>query len=175
MRTRTHAFVVALCLALSVAIPNVAHGHEWREVRSRYVDKHKAEERRVCDRHAHGCEGDAPWRHLVRKARRVFRERSRWLRANKTKFFFAHHGSVKAAIAYAFPDHAEQKAEAVAHCESELNVYAVSSSGKYKGLYQMGPDERERFGFAWNKWTQARGAYHYWKISGWSPWPVCGD
>jgi hypothetical protein len=97
------------------------------------------------------------------------------LKLNRTTYYFTHHGTVRAAIRFAFPGYAEDKAAAVAHCESRYNIYAVSSSGTYKGLYQMGPEERERYGFAWNKWTQARGALRYWRRAGWQPWPTCGD
>jgi hypothetical protein len=175
MRTRAIALVVSLCSIVSIGSAEIAQAHRWRPYKRDFVQANWERERYECRQHSHACTEWEMKQHLRRQARRGFHNRSMWLRANRKTRYYSHHGSVQGAINRAFPEGAEGKARAVAHCESEYDVYAVSSSGKYLGLYQMGPEERERFGFRWNKWTQARAAYRYWKISGWSPWPVCGD
>ena len=60
----------------------------------------------------------------------------------------------------------------VSYCESRWNVYA--RNGQYLGLFQAGAYAR-RYGFGWNAWAQARGAYGYFRASGysWGPW-TCG-
>lgn len=175
MRTRAIAFVVALCSVFSVGGMEVAHAHSWKPFKRDFFEANSSEERVDCRQHSHGCTRWEMRRHLRFQARRAFRMKARWLRANKPTRYFSHHGTVANAIERAFPAGVEDKAKAVARCESEFDIYAVSSSGRYLGLFQMGPEERDRFGFAWNKWTQAVAARRYWEISGWSPWPICGD
>lgn len=59
---------------------------------------------------------------------------------------------------------------AIAGCETGKTWNIWASNGQYKGLFQMGSSERRRFGHAWNPWGQARAAWRYWRVSGWSPW-----
>ena len=175
MRTRAIALVVVLVSVFSIGVADVAQAHRWRPFKRDFMQENWERERVLCDEHGHGCTEEAMRRHLRRQARRAFYRRTMWLKENRVTRYYAHHGTVRGAINRAFPDHAEDKAKSVAQCESEYDIYARSSSGKYLGLFQMGPEERDRFGFDWNKWVQARAAYRYWKISGWSPWPICGD
>lgn len=175
MHTRAIALVVMLCSVFSIGVAEVAQAHRWKPFKKEYIQGHWEQERVECRQHDHGCTEYEMRRHLRRQARRAYYLRGRELRQNRPRRYFSHHGSVAGAINHAFPNASEDKARSVAHCESEFDIYARSSSGKYLGLFQMGPEERDRFGFGWNSWTQARGAYRYWKISGWSPWPVCGD
>lgn len=58
--------------------------------------------------------------------------------------------------------------ERIAWCESRYRVYATN--GQYLGVFQMGDRERAKYGFAWNPWTQAAGAYAYFLDAGTSPW-----
>lgn len=58
----------------------------------------------------------------------------------------------------------------VARCESGLSTTA--SNGQYKGLFQMGSNERATYGHGSTALAQARAAFRYFKASGydWSPW-----
>jgi hypothetical protein len=61
------------------------------------------------------------------------------------------------------------KALSVAACESRYSTGAAN--GQYFGLFQMGASERARFGgSSLDPWDQARAAYRYWQLAGWSPW-----
>jgi hypothetical protein len=63
-----------------------------------------------------------------------------------------------------------QEAIAVAWCESRLQPTA--ENGQYRGLFQMGSNERSLFGHGSTPHAQARAAHRYFVVSGrdWSPW-----
>lgn len=65
-----------------------------------------------------------------------------------------------------------QQAFNVADCETggTFDPYAGYGRHEYWGIFQMGSNERQRFGFAFNAWTQAKAARRYYNLSGWSPW-----
>lgn len=56
----------------------------------------------------------------------------------------------------------------IVYCESGFNVKA--SNGQYLGMFQMGSNERARFGHANNAWVQTNAAYKYFRLSHWTPW-----
>ena len=62
----------------------------------------------------------------------------------------------------------------VAWCESRFKTAA--RNGQYLGLFQMGADERTRFGHGPDPWSQARAARRYFNYAlrvsgyGWRPW-----
>jgi len=64
----------------------------------------------------------------------------------------------------------------VADCETGHTFNLYATNGQYKGIFQMGYNERQKFGFAWNYWEQARAAKRYYLYSlkyngyGWEPW-----
>jgi hypothetical protein len=74
-----------------------------------------------------------------------------------------------AAIRAVFGPDAEQ-ALAVASCESRLTTSA--QNGQYRGLFQMGSNERRLFGYGATAHEQALAAHRYFVASGsdWSPW-----
>lgn len=63
----------------------------------------------------------------------------------------------------------------VSWCESRYRTWA--KNGQYRGLFQMGENERRIYGHhPSSPWHQARAAYRYFVASGrdWSPWdPRC--
>jgi hypothetical protein len=69
-----------------------------------------------------------------------------------------------------------KQAWAVAGCETGQTYNRFASNGQYKGIFQMGTNERAQFGFAWNVWEQAKSAKRYFNYSlringyGWRPW-----
>jgi hypothetical protein len=75
------------------------------------------------------------------------------------------HSAIRAVFGgYAF------QALAVARCESELSTGA--QNGQYRGLFQMGSNERALYGHGGSAYAQARAAYRYFVASGrdWGPW-----
>jgi hypothetical protein len=69
------------------------------------------------------------------------------------------------------PDFRDEQAIRVAQCESgPWGTAAVN--GQYRGLFQMGLNERQRYGHGPCAITQARAAHAYFVDSGrdWSPW-----
>lgn len=58
----------------------------------------------------------------------------------------------------------------VAYCESGVNLWPYASNGQYLGMFQFGAWARSEFGFSWSPWEQARAAYRYYRVSGWSGW-----
>lgn len=60
------------------------------------------------------------------------------------------------------------KAVQVARCESELRTDA--QSGQFLGLFQMGADERARYGHGQDALVQAQAAYQLFRDRGWQPW-----
>ena len=79
--------------------------------------------------------------------------------------------SVRATICSVFGSHCSE-AISVATCESHLNIWAVN--GQYVNLFQMGYNERRRYG--WHvagspAILAARAAYRYFLAAGgWGPW-----
>jgi hypothetical protein len=73
------------------------------------------------------------------------------------------------AICSVFGSYCEE-AVAVARCESRLNTNA--QNGQYRGLFQMGSDERSLFGHGSTAHDQSLAAHRYFVRSGrdWSPW-----
>lgn len=62
----------------------------------------------------------------------------------------------------------------VSGCETG-GTYSVWSGFKkhsYWGTFQMGTNERKKYGHGWNVWAQAKAAFAYFVDSGkdWSPW-----
>jgi hypothetical protein len=58
----------------------------------------------------------------------------------------------------------------VAYCESGSNLWPWASDGEYLGMFQFGSFARSSYGFSWSPWEQARAAFRYWAVAGWSPW-----
>jgi hypothetical protein len=58
----------------------------------------------------------------------------------------------------------------VAYCESGVNLWPYARNGQYLGMFQFGSWARSTFGWSWSPWGQARAAYRYWRVSGWSGW-----
>lgn len=59
----------------------------------------------------------------------------------------------------------------VAYCESGPNLWPYArSSGGHLGMFQFGLWARSEFGFSWSPWFQAKAAYRYYRVSGWSGW-----
>jgi hypothetical protein len=58
----------------------------------------------------------------------------------------------------------------VAWCESTLRPWAAN--GQYRGVFQMGAAERNRYGHGRTAWHQAKAARAYWRKANWRPW-VC--
>ena len=86
----------------------------------------------------------------------------------RIRTFETDHG---AAICFVFGSYCEQ-AKAVARCESGQAMSKHARNGQYLGMFQMGEDERERYGHSDTALGQARAAYAYFIDSGrdWSPW-----
>jgi hypothetical protein len=74
------------------------------------------------------------------------------------------------AIKRVWPSRYESQAVRVARCESGIRPWA--RNGQYRGAFQMGSAERERWGHGPSIWAQARAALRYFNNSGkdWSPW-----
>jgi hypothetical protein len=77
--------------------------------------------------------------------------------------------SPRAAICTVFGSYCHQAIN-VAWCESRLQTTA--QNGQYLGLFQMGTNERRRFGHGPTAEEQAVAAHRYFVVSGrdWSPW-----
>lgn len=43
-------------------------------------------------------------------------------------------------------------------------------NGQYRGTFQLGADERRRYGDGPGLWAQAKAAHRYWKRGGWIHW-----
>jgi len=86
-----------------------------------------------------------------------------------------HHLSPQRVICLVFKSHCSD-ALRVSYCESRFDVYA--QNGQYKGLFQMGSNERatyDRRGKRYNRftaWDESIAAHRYFVASGedWSPW-----
>ena len=66
----------------------------------------------------------------------------------------------------------EQRVEAfdVIACGTGGAYNTNARNGQYLGLFQMGAWARARFGHGQTARAQARAAYRYWRVSGWSGW-----
>ena len=79
--------------------------------------------------------------------------------------------AMEAAIRAAFPAHLHKAALNVAWCESRGKANA--RNGQYKGHFQIGSREWAKFGQGGNPYNghqNARAAYRYYRVAGWSPW-----
>jgi hypothetical protein len=70
--------------------------------------------------------------------------------------------------------------QGVANCESRDNIYAVSSSGTYRGWLQFDRNSWNANGGAGDPYGQSRAeaarvAENYRRRSGTAPWPRCGS
>ena len=63
---------------------------------------------------------------------------------------------------------AGKKAWRVAWCEGSYRPWA--KNGQYRGTFQMGASEREKYGHGRTLWQQARAARKYYLVAGWGPW-----
>lgn len=104
---------------------------------------------------SHGAHGEG--RGVARIASRPTISKTLWKRRYAIKTIFGAYGD---------------QAIRVAQCESSMNPWAHNKRGGYKGLFQMGPGERKRWGHGSGAWAQARAAYAYFAATGfdWSPW-----
>jgi hypothetical protein len=71
---------------------------------------------------------------------------------------------------------ASSEAWAVARCETGGTFDVWARNGIYRGIFQMGTNERATYGHGNDPWSQARAAHRYYVASGrdWSPWdPRC--
>ncbi len=112
-------------------------------------------------------------RHLAAtraKAARTRRELARRKQETQRMRFEAQlaHAPAK-AICHVFGSYCKQALQ-VARCESGVETSA--QNGQYRGLFQMGSNERQLFGHGESALVQARAAYRYFVRSGrdWSPW-----
>jgi hypothetical protein len=112
-------------------------------------------------------------RHLAAtraKAARTRRELARRTQEAQRMRFEAQlaHSPAK-AICHVFGSYCKQALQ-VARCES--GVHTSAQNGQYRGLFQMGSNERQLFGHGESALVQARAAYRYFVRSGrdWSPW-----
>ena len=79
---------------------------------------------------------------------------------------------VEALIRATWPDHAEDRAVAIATCESGLAPNAKNRTSSASGVFQlMAAHWRGRFD-PFNARANIAYAYRLWQSSGWSPW-VC--
>ena len=79
--------------------------------------------------------------------------------------------AMEAAIAVTWPDRLERQALNVAWCESKGAAHA--RNGQYRGHFQMGRREWQRFGSGdpFNPTDNAAAAYRYYSYAGsWRPW-----
>ena len=76
----------------------------------------------------------------------------------------------KQAICRVFKNRYCGEALRVARCESRFRTDAAN--GQYRGLFQMGASERQRFGHGPTAIEQSQAAHRYFVRSGrdWSPW-----
>lgn len=80
------------------------------------------------------------------------------------------------AINIVFGKQYREQAKSVAHCESRFNPNALNAYG-YAGLFQMGRNERARWGHGADPLTQSQAAYRYFAATGfgWGPWDCQPD
>lgn len=87
------------------------------------------------------------------------------------------HNAIHAIHDY-FPGQYFVPAANVAYCEGGEYSWLISKrpwdagNGQYRGFFQMGSSERQRYGHGPGPWHQARAAWRYFDASGrdWSPW-----
>jgi len=58
-------------------------------------------------------------------------------------------------------------------CETGHAYNTTAKNGQYRGMFQMGTDERNKYGHGSTAMLQAKAAHKYYLISGWSPWRAC--
>lgn len=123
-----------------------------------------------------------PYRAEVTRQVRLHRSQLRWTtlelietrtaiqsRARRARTRALRRATPHSAIRAVFGGYAGQ-ALAVARCESGLSTGA--QNGQYRGLFQMGSNERALYGHGGSAYAQARAAYRYFVASGrdWRPW-----
>jgi hypothetical protein len=69
---------------------------------------------------------------------------------------------------------ASREAVRVAKCESGWSLALYAENGQYKGMFQMGSSEREKYGHGIDPWSQAKAAHDYYLDSWWWPWECAG-
>lgn len=67
------------------------------------------------------------------------------------------------------------EAKVVAKCETGNTWDVWARNGQYRGLFQMGTEERKTYGHGIDPWSQARAARRYFLATArtWRPWPEC--
>jgi len=112
-------------------------------------------------------------RHLAATRAKAARTRRKLARrtqeAQRMRFEAQLAHSPAKAICHVFGSYCKQALQ-VARCES--GVHTSAQNGQYRGLFQMGSNERQLFGHGESALVQARAAYRYFVRSGrdWSPW-----
>lgn len=103
------------------------------------------------------------WAVRAKDAHKKYTDHTTWLHQANT--------DPKVAICYYFGSYCDQ-AYTVAGCESGHTYYVGSKNGQYLGIFQMGDNEREKYGHGITYLEQAKAAYAYFVDSGkdWSPW-----
>lgn len=79
---------------------------------------------------------------------------------------------VKQIIRQVFGPYYGEQAVRVSNCETGGTFWWGAANGQYLGIFQMGSDERRKYGHGNGPWPQAQAAYRYFVASGrdWSPW-----
>lgn len=108
-------------------------------------------------------------RSLIRAQRNVASIRIAIRRSAQRRHLAIRKAPPRSAICTVFGRYCRE-ALAVARCESGLQTTA--RNGQYRGLFQMGWNERRLFGHGTSAFEQARAAHRYFVRSGrdWSPW-----
>jgi hypothetical protein len=73
------------------------------------------------------------------------------------------------AVCYYFGAYCEQAMQIV-RCETGGTYWPWVSNGQYHGIFQMGSNERAKYGDGSSVWAQAKAAYAYFRDAGWHPW-----
>jgi hypothetical protein len=77
--------------------------------------------------------------------------------------------SARKAVCYYFGSNCAQAMQIV-RCETGGTYYPWAQNGQYLGIFQMGSNERAKYGHGNNVWAQAKAAYAYFRDAGWHPW-----
>lgn len=172
MRTLTAlaalAFALAIAPAAAAHLPHRAPAGASLEQRERVQLQNLRHAEYVCRRGARAHRRWACW-----AASSVVRANGQgWLRAAHARtlerlvYRLGPHDAIRAT----WPASEWSNAISVASCETGGTFSVYARNGQYLGLFQMGESERARFGHGWTAIEQARAAYAYWLVSGWSPW-----
>lgn len=70
---------------------------------------------------------------------------------------------------YRYCNHGDE-AYRVSDCETGHTFSVWASNGQYLGIFQMGSNERRKYGYGVSPWDQAKGAHNYYLRAGWAPW-----